>query len=103
MKARETLHLVRAREVAPIAVRRLEGESEWHYAARVKSIHALGLAWLRHPQYTFQSRHSHDPAVWGAEWAKLVQQIKERAEADRLRNPAYLRAERVREAVGGGK
>lgn len=100
---RETLHLVRPRTLPPVEVARLPEESDKHYEKRCAAIHALGVNWLRHPSYEFQSRHSHDPAVWGAEWAKLVQQIKERAEADRLRNPAYLRAERVREAVGGGK
>lgn len=100
MKARETLHLVRAREVAPIAVRRLEGESDWHYAARVKSIHALSVNWQSHPSYQSPARHSVHEAVWRPARAAFLAAIASEARSDRSRNPAHQQWERVRAVLG---
>lgn len=95
---RETLKLIRQPELTP-AIRRLEFESDWHFAARCRSIRLLGSRWVKHPAYTFQPRHSNSPELSQQGRAQYLAQIALAAHADRARNPAFQRAERFRAAA----
>lgn len=98
---RETLTLIRPTAHLPLEVARLPHESDWHYAARVRAIHALGDSWVKHPAYRFQPRHSHNPEVWKPAFAQWwADQVLPRAAADRERNPAFKRAQALRSVLG---
>lgn len=97
---RETLKLIRPLAVTP-PIERLEHESDWHYAARCRSIRMLGERWVGHPQYRFNPRHSNNPDLWAQARAQFLAQIALAAADDRAKNAAFHRAERFRAAVEG--
>lgn len=98
---RETLSLKLIRpEAATPPIRRLEHESDWHYATRCRSIRLLGDRWIKHPAYTFTPRHSNCPELWAQARAQFLAQISLAAADDRARNPAFKRAQRVRAVLG---
>jgi hypothetical protein len=97
---RATLHLARPAD-APIEIKRFEGESDKHYQDRCAAIRALGVRWLRHPEYRFQQLHSTNAVIWKAAHAQWWQQVHDAAARDRERNPAFQRAQAVRAAMGG--
>lgn len=95
---RETLTLIKQRPTA--VVMRLEHETEEHFEKRSASIARLGRRWLRHPHYEFDPRHSSDPHVWKPAFAQWwADSVLPRAAADRARNEAFQRAQRVRAAI----
>jgi hypothetical protein len=100
---RETLHLIRLEgsAAAPATVHQLEHESDWQFKKRTASIRALGPRWLRHPAYRFSPLHSVNPEVWQPAHRAFWETVHAVAAADRARNQAFIRAQRVVVAVGG--
>lgn len=99
-KRRETLHIARPSIDAPADVPRIEGETDWHYMARCASIRALGVSWWGHPAYGNPARHSLNPEVYQAARQPYLAEIRERAAADRARNPLAVMQQQLREAMG---
>lgn len=100
MNPRPTLTLARPAEHAPVEVRRLDHESDWHHQQRTRAIHALGVNYGRHPAYNSPARHSVHEAVWKPARAAFLAEIARRAAADRARNPVHQQWERVRAVLG---
>lgn len=82
--------------------RRIEAESLAVHEARHAAVRRLGSRWLNHPDYRFNPRHSYDPEVYGPARQPFLDAIAERARRDREANPAWMRAERFRIALGDG-
>jgi hypothetical protein len=99
-KRRATLHLAEPKIDAPVEVPRLEFEDDAHYAKRCASIRALGVNHWAHPQYPHPARHSRNPEVWMPARADYLAAIRDRAAADRARNPLAVMQQSIRNVMG---
>ena len=97
---RPTLRLTTRGEVVP-EPRRIDSEALEIHEARLIAVKRLGRKWLRHPAYQFDQRHSNDSNVYQNARAGYLAQVARAAAADRAKNPAFIRAQAVRAAIGG--
>ena len=98
MKTAAALHLISStRPIKEPA--RIESESLAIHEARLAAIRNLGTSWLGHHAYRFNPRHSWDPEVYEDARKPFLEDIARRAAADRARNPAFHRADRIRAAL----
>jgi hypothetical protein len=97
MKA-TAFRLIQAEQAAPLP-RRIESEAIHVHEARLAAIKRLGKNWVKHPAYTFNPRHSHNPEVYEEARAPYLADISRRAAADRERRESFQSAQRVRVAL----
>ena len=71
---------------------------------RLKEIKAeYGSRLLCHPDYVPNPRHSFNPEIYQAARAPYLAAIAIAAKFDREQNPAYIRAQNVRQTIGQGE
>lgn len=87
-----------AAQAAPMP-KRIESEALSIHEARIAAIKRLGKSWIKHPAYTFNPRHSHNPEVYQAARAPYLSAISRAAAADRERRESFQSAQRVRAAL----
>jgi hypothetical protein len=79
--------------------KRIEAKALHVHAARIACIKRLGANWVKHPAYTFNLRHSHNPEVYEEARRPFLADIARRAAADRERRESFQSAQRVRSAL----
>lgn len=88
-----------AAQAVPLPAR-IESEALHVHEARIAAIKRMGRNWVKHPAYTFNPRHSHNPEVYEAARAPYLSAISRAAAADRERRESFQSAQRVRAALG---
>lgn len=99
MKPSLNFRLIQAEQAVPEPAR-IEAEALQVHEARIAAIKRLGKNWVKHPAYTFNPRHSHNPEVYEAARAPYLSAISRAAAADRERRESFQSAQRVRAALG---
>lgn len=79
---------------------RCEAEAQHLHDARCKAVKALGKNWQLHPEYKHNPRHSTNAGVYEVARQPYFAEVARLGAADRARNPAFIRAEAVRAALG---
>lgn len=92
--------LIQAEQASPMP-RRIESEAQHIHEARMAAIKRMGRNWVKHPAYTFNPRHSHNPEVYEAARAPYLSGISRAAATDRERRESFQSAQRVRAALRG--
>lgn len=90
--------LIQAEQGIPFPAR-VESEALHVHEARLAAIKRLGKNWVKHPAYTFNPRHSHNPEVYEEARRPYLAEIARRAAADRERRESFQSAQRVRVAL----
>jgi hypothetical protein len=83
----------------PALPRRIDSEPEAVHQARLAAVRRLGADWLLHPDYRFRPRHSNDPRIYEPARAAHESLVAALAADARRRNPAWIAAQRVRDAI----
>lgn len=59
----------------------------------------LGQHWVNHPDYKFSPRHSNNPDIYAPARQSYLLSVQTASACDRLSNPAFHTAERIRKAL----
>lgn len=70
-------------------------ESDYLTRKRREVIAEMGANWVNHPDYKPNPRHSTNPEIYTEARREFVKHIKALAQADRMKNPAYIKAQAI--------
>lgn len=70
-------------------------QSDYLTQKRRQVLSDMGTNWVNHPDYKPNPRHSTSPEVYTPARREFVEQIKLLAQADRMKNPAYIKARAI--------